>query len=118
MKLRGRTLWISLWTISMLAAGEVGVAFGAQPLDARDAPAGESGRPEATPRGARPPGGAPSIDDLLSEVARRVPAFGGMFIGPDRTLRIYLLDARQKEAAQSAIAAVFGRGRVALKTAQ
>jgi hypothetical protein len=68
--------------------------------------AGES-RPAAADRGV-----GHSIDDLLSEVAREVPAFGGMFIDSQGRLAIYLTDERQFEAARAAITAVFGRGRV------
>ncbi|HVT17569.1 MAG TPA: hypothetical protein VHQ90_15510 [Thermoanaerobaculia bacterium] len=118
MKLHSRTLWIALWTISMLTAGEARLGFAAQPTEAREALDGGAGGPAETPLDVLAPAPAPSIDDLLSEVARRVPAFGGMFIAPDGTLRIYLLEARHKEAAKAAIAAVFGRDRVALKTAQ
>jgi hypothetical protein len=60
----------------------------------------------------------PSTDDLLVAVANQVPGFGGMFIGADGLLRIYLLDPRQSAAAQAAIAAVFGRDRVSLAGAQ
>src|SRR4029453_9823275 len=52
-----------------------------------------------------------TLDDLFAEVARRVPAFGGLFIGPDKTLQMYLLDPAQKAAAEEAIFAVFGRER-------
>ena len=53
-----------------------------------------------------------SLDDLFVEVARRVPAFGGMFIGPGQALQVYLLDPAQRAAAEEAIFAVFGRERL------
>lgn len=53
-----------------------------------------------------------TIDDLFAEVARRVPAFGGMFIGQGRVLQVLLVDTRQFDAAQAAIVAVFGRERL------
>lgn len=53
-----------------------------------------------------------SLDDLFAEVAKRVPAFGGMFIGQDKTLQVYLLDPSQRAAAEAAIIAVFGRERL------
>jgi hypothetical protein len=56
-----------------------------------------------------------TIDDLFAEVARRVPAFGGMFLSEDeRTLYVYLTDLRSPvvAAAQAAIAAVFGAQRI------
>ncbi len=54
-----------------------------------------------------------TVDDKFAEVARRVPAFGGMFFefaGREYTgvLYVYLLDPAQKEAAKKAIMTVFG----------
>ncbi|MEM4722135.1 MAG: hypothetical protein QXT73_08765 [Candidatus Methanomethylicaceae archaeon] len=52
-----------------------------------------------------------TVDDLFAEVARRVPAFGGMFLSDDeQVLQVYLTDLRPQviAAAQAAIAAVFG----------
>ena len=51
-----------------------------------------------------------TLDDLFEAVARRVPEFGGMFLGHDgTTLRVYLTDVRPEtvDAAEEAIAAVF-----------
>ncbi|HEY7495646.1 MAG TPA: hypothetical protein VIH59_31650 [Candidatus Tectomicrobia bacterium] len=59
-----------------------------------------------------------TLDDLLAEVATRVPAFGGMFIGPDGTMYLDLLDRRLEEAALEAIAAVFGPERLAQGSVQ
>lgn len=53
-----------------------------------------------------------SYDDLLAEVARRHPGFGGMFINEAGGLSVYLLDPAQGAAAETAIAAVFGPERV------
>lgn len=53
-----------------------------------------------------------TIDDLFAEVAKQVPAFGGMFIDSQGNLSVYLLDPTQKAAAESAIASVFGRDRI------
>jgi hypothetical protein len=48
-------------------------------------------------------------DDLLAEVGKRVPAFGGMYLSDDNSiLYIYLLDQSQKEAAKQAIAEILG----------
>lgn len=52
-----------------------------------------------------------TMDDLLLEVARRLPGFGGMFIDRDGRLAVYLLDPAEIGAAEEAIAAVFGRER-------
>lgn len=52
-----------------------------------------------------------TIDDLFAEVARRAPAFGGMFIR-NQTLQVYLLDPAQSAAAEEAIVAVFGQKRL------
>jgi hypothetical protein len=49
-----------------------------------------------------------TLDDLLAEVARMVPEFGGVSIGPDGTLHIDVLDPRMAGAALEAIEAVFG----------
>jgi hypothetical protein len=49
-----------------------------------------------------------TLDDKMVEVARRVPAFGGLFIGPNKKLHIYLLDPAQRDAAGAAIKEVFG----------
>src|SRR2546429_73159 len=54
----------------------------------------------------------PTLDDLFAEVARRVPAFGGMYIGTNRALHVYLLDPAERAAAEAAIIEVFGRARV------
>src|SRR5205085_6314001 len=53
-----------------------------------------------------------TLDDLFAEVARRVPAFGGMFIGQGQVLQVYLTDTTQREAAEKAILEVFGRERL------
>ncbi|MEM0208290.1 MAG: hypothetical protein QW360_01735, partial [Thermofilum sp.] len=51
-----------------------------------------------------------TIDDLFAEVARRVPAFGGMFFDRDdnSVLYVYLLNPAQKAAVEAAITAVLG----------
>jgi len=63
---------------------------------------------------AGPMGNPRTLNELLAEVAARVPAFGGMFIGQDRKLNIYLTDLNPvvAEAAKAAIAAVFGPERI------
>ena len=48
------------------------------------------------------------FDDLLVRVEERAPGFGGMFIGQDGRLAVYLLDPTKLAAARSAIEAVFG----------
>jgi len=53
-----------------------------------------------------------NYDDLLLKVEQRVPGFGGMFIGEDGKLCVYLLDTSQLAAARLAIATVFGPQRV------
>ena len=53
-----------------------------------------------------------SYDDLLVRVEERAPGFGGMFIGSDGRLVVYLLDPSQLAAARSAIEAVFGAQQV------
>jgi hypothetical protein len=63
-------------------------------------------------------GNVETLDDLLAEVAARVPGFGGLFLGPTGTLHIYLVDERLARAAQGAIAAVFGPARMPLGNVQ
>jgi len=53
-----------------------------------------------------------TYDDLLLRVEERVPGFGGMFIGPDGRLAVYLLDRSQIAAVRSAIESVFGAQQV------
>jgi hypothetical protein len=53
-----------------------------------------------------------TYDDLLLRVEELAPGFGGMFIGPDGRLTVYLLDPSQLAAARTAIEAVFGPDRV------
>jgi len=50
-----------------------------------------------------------TFDDLLLEVARRVPSFGGMYSDPDGHLFVYLVDPDAREAAQAALIEVFGQ---------
>src|SRR5262245_54234336 len=47
-------------------------------------------------------------DELLLEVERRAPGFGGMFVDSDGKLTVYLLDTRQLPVARSAVESVFG----------
>jgi hypothetical protein len=53
-----------------------------------------------------------SPDDQMAEIARIVPDFGGMFMGPDNVLHVYLLDVAKRAAVENAIATVFGKERV------
>ena len=53
-----------------------------------------------------------SYDELLVRVEERAPGFGGMFIGRDGRLNVYLLDTSKLIAARSAIESVFGADRV------
>ncbi len=52
-----------------------------------------------------------NLNHLFTELASRVPAFGGMFLD-GQNLKVYLTDNAQKAAAEHAIAAVFGRERI------
>jgi hypothetical protein len=54
-----------------------------------------------------------SIEDAFAAIAKQVPAFGGMYVSPDKTLQIYLLDTSPPviTAAKAAITEVLGRGR-------
>jgi hypothetical protein len=57
-----------------------------------------------------------TTDDFLMEVAHRYPAFGGLFIGPDGVLRVYMLEdtSAARTSVKTAIADVYGRGRFPL----
>jgi hypothetical protein len=50
-----------------------------------------------------------NLDDMLAEVGDRVPAFGGLFIGANGRLVVYLTDPAQAGAAKQVIAEVFGQ---------
>lgn len=52
-------------------------------------------------------GESPLWSDLLAEIAKRVPAFGGMFFDKGN-LYVYLLDPTQRETVETVIADVFG----------
>lgn len=52
--------------------------------------------------------GEGTCDDLLRRVEQMVPGFGGMFVGEDGKLVVYLRDPSQLAAARAAIEAVFG----------
>jgi hypothetical protein len=56
-----------------------------------------------------------SYDELLARVEERAPGFGGMFIGQDGRLAVYLLDTSRLAAARSAIEIVFGAERLPAK---
>lgn len=53
-----------------------------------------------------------SYDDLLVRVEEKAAGFGGMFIGQDGRLAVYLLDSSGLAAARAAIEAVFGAQQV------
>jgi len=50
-------------------------------------------------------------DDKFLEVEAKVPGFGGMFKDGD-VMKIYMVNPAQKQAAEAAIASVFGRERI------
>jgi hypothetical protein len=56
--------------------------------------------------------GMESYDELLVQVERRTPGFGGMFIDSDGRLVVYLLDTTRLAAARSAIESVFGPNQI------
>src|SRR5262245_25326589 len=91
------------WTATALVLAAVAAVAG---LSGAGTPVRAASPPTSAPEG-RPA----TIDDLFAEVARRVPAFGGMFLR-EGTLQVYLLDAAQATAAEEAIVAVFGRERL------
>ncbi len=49
-----------------------------------------------------------TYDERLIEVEKKVPGFGGMFLGEDGRLAVYLLDPSRITEAQAAIVSVFG----------
>lgn len=64
--------------------------------------------PRAIGMSAPPSSGEGTCDDLLRRVEQMVPGFGGMFVGEDGKLVVYLPDPSQLAAARAAIEAVFG----------
>lgn len=93
--------------VTVLAAAIALLAFLAAPL-AQPAQA----NPAATPPAGNSPGqlGAfKTMDDVLMEVARLVPAFGGLFLNEgEETLYVYALPNADQAALQKAVAAVLG----------
>jgi len=57
-------------------------------------------------------GGMQTYDDLLLRVERQAPGFGGMFVGADGRLVVFLLDPATLTKARTAIEAVFGAGQI------
>lgn len=57
------------------------------------------------------------LDDQFVTVAQLVPSFGGLFVGADGRVNIYLLNTEHLAAAQQAVTAVFGRNRLPLENA-
>src|SRR6185295_9828361 len=88
MRALSRTLWMSVCLFTILGLTAAGSVF-------------------AATRSAAPT----SIDDLELAVAQRVPSFGGLYFDGNGSLNIYLTDGAQLAAAESAIAAVFGKDR-------
>lgn len=64
-------------------------------------PAGKTPGPSATQR-------EKTHDDLLLEIARRVPSFGGMYTDAQGHLYVYLLEPDARVEAEAAIRSVFG----------
>lgn len=70
---------------------------------------GALGEAQAQEPGPRPQ--QKTLDDAFTEVARKAPAFGGMYL-TDKILNIYLLDAKPEVLAAARTAIVFGPGAV------
>ena len=51
-------------------------------------------------------------DDLLLQVDKQAPGFGGMFIDPNGRLAVYMLDTGRLAATRAAIESVFGSSHV------
>ncbi len=111
MRSKHRAAWTVLWMTLISLAGEARLAV------AGPAPSPDGRGVAARSVAQKPPSGG-SIDDLLSAVARQIPAFGGMYVGAKGELEIYLVDTRQLAAAETAIASVFGRDRFDMSTAR
>lgn len=60
----------------------------------------------------QPPAREKTFDELLLEVARRVPSFGGMYSDAEGHLFVYLLEPDARAEAEAAIISVFGRDAV------
>ncbi len=94
---------LALGALAVLAAAVGGWAFLTSDMLDR----GEVTQPQPNQDGKEK-----TLDDLLIEVAKRVPGFGGMFVSEEGRLTVYLLDPTQGPAAEAAIAAVFGPERI------
>src|SRR5262245_47740611 len=70
----------------------------------------------AGPAQAQSPRRVDSLHDGFAEVEKRVPGFGGMFIGADGMLRVYLVDMTQSANVETEIIDVFGRDRLPVGT--
>jgi hypothetical protein len=54
----------------------------------------------------------PTYDELLLQVDKQAPGFGGMFIESDGRLAVYMLDTTRQAVTRAAIELVFGKDRV------
>jgi hypothetical protein len=54
----------------------------------------------------------PTYDDLLLQVDKQAPGFGGMFVDADGRLAVYMLDTARQTSTRAAIESVFGSDRV------
>jgi hypothetical protein len=54
----------------------------------------------------------PTYDDLLLQVDKQAPGFGGMFIDSDGRLAVYVRDTARLAATRAAIESVFGSNRI------
>jgi hypothetical protein len=99
--------WVSILGMVMMLTL---VSWGEPPMRSAWA-AGEEG--EVVPSESdEDDGRVETLDDLLAEIAARVPGFGGLFLSSNGILHIHLFDGRLARAAQGAIETFFGRERL------
>ncbi len=101
------------WTVSLLAlTGFALVAASLACLAQQEMSPSDDDTAAPTPTRSGPVASVEfkTTDDLLGKVGEKVPGFGGMFFDPEdnNILYVYLLDPAEKEAAEEAMAEVFG----------
>lgn len=101
-------LWTGRCTLKLvIGAGVAWLVFHASPVtDALLAVPGEQNPRRVSAAEEK------TFDELLLEVARRVPSFGGMYSDAQGHLFVYLLDPDARAEAEAAIISVFGRDTV------
>lgn len=98
-----KTSWLTVILPVLVVVAAVGYWSGCS-----DFPAGESPSALSTNTAAPAPGTqVQSFDDLLAEVGKTVPAFGGLYIAEDGALEVIMTDRAQEAMVEGVIRSVF-----------